>query len=297
MTAPLDIAVLDETHRARQAQNALITQRLVAQLFAAMVDPRNIAGTSPRWLQQAIVAILRGRQSSWLLASAYATAIRRLQVPDADPFTIPSPEPPSREKLIRSLMYTGPGKLAVDLAKTPQPGPEPDRGDPEADFQLWERQVEQYEKAIAEAPVKAAMAASAAAYRHVTDGGRDLTHLVIDQDPVAVGYIRITRPQPCGFCFMLASRGPVYREDSFAASDPRFEGPGEAKAHDSCGCSLRPVYGGKSTKHWTETARKAEALWIEHGAPLSGARAREAFSKAAREAGLADLNRWGQQER
>lgn len=294
MTTPLD--TLDETHRARQAQNAVAVQKLVAQLFARMVDPKNITGTSQQWLSQSIVAIMRGRQSAWLLASAYATAVRRLQVPDAEPFTLPPPEPVSREKLIRSLMYTGPGKLAVDLAKTPEPL-EPDQGDSRVEWQRYERELEQYNQRIKEAPIKAAMAASAAAYRHVSDGGRDATLTVVQNDPLAVGYIRITRPQPCGFCFMLASRGPVYSEDSFSASDPRFEGDGEAKAHDSCGCAMRPVYGGKSTKHWTETARKAEALWLTHGAPYSGARARNEFAKAAREAGLADLNRWGQQER
>lgn len=297
MTAPLlDLATLDETHRARQAQNAVLTQRLVAQLFMAMVDPKNITGTAPRWLNQSIIAILRGRQSSWLLASAYATAVRRLQVPGAPDFEMPSPEPVSREKLIRSLMYTGPGKLAVAQAKTPEPI-EPDRGlaIPE-DFERYERQLEQFEQTMQELPVKAAMSASAAAYRHVADGGRDLIHRVIDQDPVAVGYMRITRPAPCGFCLAMASRGPVYREDSFDKSDPRFEGPGEAKVHDSCGCSLRPIYGGRSVKHWTELGRKAEKLWDDKiRGRYSGSAALNAFAREARELGLGDLNRWGQQ--
>jgi len=297
MTAPVDLASLDEGHRARQAQNAVATQRLVAQLFAQLVDPQNITQSAPRWLQQSIIAILRGRQASWILAGAYATAVRRLQVPDAPDFALPPFEAPDREKLIRSLMYTGPGKLAVDLAKTPQPGPEPDREDPTADFQLWDRQVQQYEETIREAPARAAMTASAAAYRHVSDGGRDLTHRIIAEDPVAVGYMRITRRQPCAFCLMLASRGPVYSDDSFDQSDPRFTGPGESKVHDSCGCSLRAIYGSKSSKHWTETGREAEKLWIAEAARYSGRDAINAFARAARAQGLGDLNRWGQQDR
>lgn len=280
MTAPVvTLRSLDEAHRARQGQNALAVQRLVAQLFVQMIEPYNIAGTAQPWLQQAMTAILRGRQSSIQLAIAYATAVRRLQVPDAPAFTIPKPEDPPVQQLLRSLTYTGPGKLAVTLAKTPKPV-EPDRYDPEADFQLYDRELAQYEQNLREAPAKAAVMASAAAYRHVTNGGRDLIDSVVTHDPLVTGWVRITKANPCYFCAMLASRGPAYGEQSFDRSDARFDGPGEHKVHDGCGCSLRPIYGSKSTKNWPEPSREFERLWLTSGAKYSGERAILEFRRA-----------------
>lgn len=295
-----DIATLNRGHRERQAQNAVEVQRMVAKLFAQMIDPTNIAGTAQQWMIESIAAILKGRRTSYLLASAYATAIRRLQVPDAPRFEIPRPPDPPIEKLVRSLAYTGPGKLAVDLAKIPQPI-EPPESAPQFEHNQYDRDLRDYEKRLKEAPAKAAVMSSAAAFRHVIDGGRDTIDTVVTQDPVAVGYIRITKDEPCAFCLMLASRGPVYKKDSFDRSDPRFTGPGEHKVHDACGCGLQPLYGGTSTRHWTDQARQAEKLWLEgDGDPndkrpptsYSGKDAINAFARAARRQGLADLNRW-----
>lgn len=292
MTAPLlDIATLNKTHRERQAANGVAVQRLVAQLFAQMIDPKNIAGTAQPWLLQSIQAILRGRQTAFVLASAYATAIRRLQAPGADPFTIPRPPDPPMEQLVRSLTFTGPGRLAVDLAKTPQPI-EPDREDPKADFQLFDRERQQYDRAVKEAPAKAAVASSAAAFRHVTNGARDTIDGVILGDPVATGYMRIAKEHPCAFCLVLVSRGPRYKKDSFDKSDARFTGPGEHKVHDACGCMLQPLYGSTSSKHWTDQAREAEQLWLTYGKGASNKDAINSFARAARKAGVADLNRW-----
>lgn len=300
MTQPIDLAALNRGHRERQAANAVAVQRLVARLFVQMVDPVNIAVTAQAWMIEAIAAILQGRRSSFLLASAYAMAVRRIQVPDAPRFEIPRPPDPPMEKLVRSLTYTGPGKLAVDLAKTPAPV-EPPREAPAVDWERFDRELEGYQKALKELPVRASVMASAAAYRHVSDAGRDTIDTVITSDPVAVGYIRIAKDTPCAFCLMLSSRGPVYKGDSFARSDPRFTGPGNHKVHDACGCQLQPIYGGKSLKHWTDQARKAEALWLNgDGHPeddrpptsYSGNEAINAFARAARRMGIADLNRW-----
>lgn len=298
MTAPVSLRTLDEGHRARQAANAAAVQKLVMRLFVKMVDPANISQTSQSWLRQVILEILKGRQTSITLATAYATATRRLQVPKAPVFDIPRVDDVPLEKLVRSLTYTGPGKLAVDLAKTPKPI-EPSMSAPHFEWVQFDRDVADWEKRLKELPVKAAVASSAAAARHVADGGRDLLDAVVQSDALATGYMRIVKDMPCAFCLMLASRGPVYKKDSFDRSDPRFTGPGEHKVHDGCGCMLRPLYGSKSTKHWTDQARQAEELWIdgrdEHGrtpASYSGKDAINAFARIARAKGLADLNRW-----
>lgn len=298
MTAPATLEVLDRGHRAQQGANALTIQRLVMQLFIRMVDPANIAGTSGPWLQQAIAAILRGRSTAILLATAYSTAVRRIQVPDASPFNIPKPDPLPIEQLMRSLTYTGPGKLAVDLAKNPEPI-EPPGYAPPFEWDRFDRERVQYERTLKELPTKAAVMASASAVRYVNSGALAVVDNVVQYDPVASGYIRITKDQPCAFCLMLASRGPVYSEHSFDKSDPRFTGPGEHKVHDGCGCMLRPIYGGRSTKNWTDQARAAEKLWLEGKdekgrtpSSYSGKDAINAFARVTRAAGVADLSRW-----
>lgn len=59
----------------------------------------------------------------------------------------------------------------------------------------------------------------------------------------AIGYARFTDNKPCYFCGLLASQGAVYlSKDAFKASDAKFHGPGTAKVHDHCRCSLRPVF-------------------------------------------------------
>jgi hypothetical protein len=84
---------------------------------------------------------------------------------------------------------------------------------------------------------------AAAALRHVADGGRDtVKDIAFNQDSEALGYIRITKARCCAFCAMLATRGPVYDEDSFGNSNEWFDGDGPAKVHDSCNCSLALVY-------------------------------------------------------
>lgn len=52
-------------------------------------------------------------------------------------------------------------------------------------------------------------------------------------DPESVGYRRIARGESCQFCYMLAARGAVYKDDSayFAA-------------HNKCKCTAQPVFRG-----------------------------------------------------
>jgi hypothetical protein len=81
-----------------------------------------------------------------------------------------------------------------------------------------------------------------AVIRHTLNAGRDQIAAAQQADPAAVGYYRETDGDPCHFCAMLASRGAVYKEDSFDESDPRFEGEGTAKVHDDCACHNRPIF-------------------------------------------------------
>lgn len=65
----------------------------------------------------------------------------------------------------------------------------------------------------------------------VLDTGR---HTVIDtiaSDRHARGWARVTEPNPCYFCALLATRGAVYTKES-----------GSFEAHDHCRCHVEPVF-------------------------------------------------------
>ncbi len=68
----------------------------------------------------------------------------------------------------------------------------------------------------------------------VLAGSRDTITTEAGKDPAALGWSRVTSGDPCAFCSMLASRGPVYK--SAASAD--------FPAHDTCGCVPEMVYRG-----------------------------------------------------
>ena len=104
--------------------------------------------------------------------------------------------------------------------------------------------------------------AAGAATRHVLTGGRQSLLTLVEGDMRAVGWIRVTDGDPCAFCAMLASRGAVFKEDSFSRSDPRFTGPGEFKVHDSCACTMEVVYSRQAA--WPGRADEFHRLWRDN---------------------------------
>jgi hypothetical protein len=84
--------------------------------------------------------------------------------------------------------------------------------------------------AIADAKARLA----AASEKLVLDTGRDTIVGNVQRDPVAKGWARLTEPDPCYFCAMLAARGAVYRSRKTAG----FE------AHDNCRCHVEPWFQG-----------------------------------------------------
>lgn len=79
---------------------------------------------------------------------------------------------------------------------------------------------------------------AARAHREVMRAGREKVQRT------APLWRRVTDGKPCGFCAMLASRGPVYRSEATA------RGAG-GRYHDHCGCTVEPHYG--SFAEWKPT--------------------------------------------
>jgi len=294
-------AELDRKYHVEQNTIAAAVAKFVLTSWLRTVDPLNISGTTAMWIRAAINAIYGGRTKAYTSTIKYLDASRKLQLPKAPPLRLPEPPGPPEELLLRSLTVTGPQKLAISLARIPDepvwpsfdplgqglsPLPSPEELD-------RERRAKQQIQVMREEAKKAAGAAAAAsAYKQVQYGGRDTVDHVFRNDKSVEAWIRVTSDHPCGFCLMLASRGPVYVKDSFDESDARFNGPGNWKCHDNCGCTGRLVWKSGKDGGWTPLARQADELWQASTEGKSGNDAINAFRAAARAQGLADLTRW-----
>lgn len=74
--------------------------------------------------------------------------------------------------------------------------------------------------------------------RMIKGQGRKTMELNTRRDKKALGYARVpTGDWTCGFCLMLASRGPIYESQSTAT----YKAMG-GKYHDLCNCQATPVF-------------------------------------------------------
>ncbi len=273
---PTALASLDTAHRTGQQRIAAATAALALASWREQVKASDLSGTGRSWLARVIELIISGRRRSAQLAGTYVFGVRGLQLPGAPRLEIPPIPEPNLEQIRKSLIYTGLAGAAKRLATIPERiGPVEENMDSLLDG-LLDRQVIQLQN---EAMQAAGKAAAAAAVRHTTNGGRDMIQEIVKKDPVAQGFVRITSGDPCYFCAMLASRGPVYSKDSFSESDPRFQGFGEHKVHDSCQCSLRPLYS-RSPSEWPEASQRFDELWRTATKGKSGKQAILAFRQA-----------------
>lgn len=272
-TAAASYAALDAAYRAATARTAIrVVRRLLFRWTS--VDDEDLAGTGSVWLRDVIGDVVDGQREVTDLANQYTLAVRRLSVPNAPPFTPPPPRPPNLEQIRRSLEFVAIRETARDLARV-ESVREGQRDDVEADQESAQRSLEGRREQILREGIRRA---AGAAVRHVTTAGHNQLKDNVRADAVAIGWARTTKAGSCYFCAMLASRGYVYKEESFAESNARFGGIGEQKVHDNCGCGLRPIY--NPADPMPDRMEALEQLWAESGANFSGQRAINAFRKA-----------------
>lgn len=245
MAVTTQAATLTEAHRVSQGQNGALVAYIVAQLWLRSIDLNDISGSAANLVTRLIPLLKLRRDHSALLARRYYEAFRKVEIGGTDGFSLPPMTELNLEALETSLRVTGEVALKKKIAGLPL-----NKDIPE----LTQRVL------LKQALEETAEQISGSATRHVMNGGRDEIQSALAEDPVALGYIRVTDADPCYFCAMLASRGPVYDDESFDESDPRFVGAGQHKVHDHCGCGVEPVYS-RSTE-WPGKAREAEDAWI-----------------------------------
>lgn len=219
---------LTQAYRAQQNRDAAKVAALVALYFQKRVnvtDPLSIE----RWLDIVIPQLIRVSDGGALSAVEFFAALRRIEAPGAAPFVATAATGTIDPGVRKSLLTVGPYDV-VNKAR---------------EIRALDVSPQQERALMLEAQQVATKKLAAAAVRHAQAGGRQTIYDASANDRVALGYVRVTREKPCYFCAMLASRGLRYRafsEDSFQLSNQRFTGDGDAKVHDECRCSLKPVY-------------------------------------------------------
>lgn len=108
--------------------------------------------------------------------------------------------------------------------------------------------------------------ASGSAARLALEGGREAVLQTAESDGRVSGWIRVPSGNACAFCAMLASRGPVYKQES-----------ADFESHDHCSCVAEPYYDGSA---WPKVNQQYRDRWYETTGGKGGNDALNAFRAA-----------------
>lgn len=219
---------LTERFKAEQNRSAARVAALIALYYQARVNVEDPSSVE-RWLELMIPRLINVSDSGARSAAEFYAALRRIEVPGVEPYSPRATLGTIDSGVRKSLQTVGPF----------------DYMNKAAEIRNLDVSPAQEKALLAEAKQVTTKAIASSVVRHAQAGSRQTIHDNTAQDQVALGWVRVTRAKPCFFCAMLASRGIKYRafkEGAFDLSDSRFTGDGDAKVHDNCGCSLKPVY-------------------------------------------------------
>lgn len=219
---------LTQAFKAQENREAAKIAAIVALTYQQRVNVENPSSIE-QWLSLVIGKLISANDSGARRAAAYYQAARRLEVPDAPRFSATASIGMVNEGVRESLLTVGPYEVTNKVNKARQSGAST------ADVEIIRSRANR----------EAVRALAASTIRHAQSGSRQTVYDNSKQDRVALGWIRVTKANPCYFCAMLASRGVQWRpfsEGSFDQSNDRFTGEGNAKVHDECGCAMKPVW-------------------------------------------------------
>lgn len=239
---------LTAAYKAQQNRRAAVVAAVVAAYYRSKVqvdDPDSVE----RWLDLVLPRIMREHDTIARLGATYASEIRRIELPNVAALTFEPSVGAVAEQVRRSLRVVGPNDFQNKMR----------------DIRRTDADPNTIRALEAEAREITTKKVAATVVRHAQNGGRQSIIDAADGDALALGYVRVTKAKPCFFCAMLASRGLVFAEDSFDDSDPRFTGDGNAKVHDECGCTMKPVYNRKTDQALAAT-KDFEDMWSRWGA-------------------------------
>lgn len=190
-----------QQHRLAQLR---LGSQVVGLLHAAfrLLDPDDLDATFSGWLAVTTPIVHNSRRVSTQMAAAFINKLRLDHV-GFDPAFSPQLAAALSDDLLRtSMLVTGPVAAKAAIG----------RGIP-----------------ITRAMDIAEARSSAAAMRHVLNGGRETLVATVRADDRAHGWRRIASGRACKFCSSL--EGMVVSEQN-----------ADFQAHDGCSCSAEPVY-------------------------------------------------------
>lgn len=189
---------------------------VVSQALWGQIDPFDIDRSVERWMPSQLATFQRFYAESQALTESYITEYRLAEIGTATGAVV-APRFPVAE-MRNAALLAGPVRVKMLVGRGEAPG---------------------------SAHAKAFTKFSGIARRQVLDGGRKMIDATTASDTRAVGWRRVTDGNPCTFCAMLASRGPVYQERT-AQGDvmrPLRGGGSGLRYHGHCGCTAEIVYG------------------------------------------------------
>jgi hypothetical protein len=272
-------AELTESHRLEQLAIVAGFLREFVPLFT-LLDWNRLDETSPAWVQAVMGLIRTWRQESADVASAYYDRYRELELPRS---AAPGPE---------LEFVSSPEARGATILTLPNRSSGPARNEPahfgrrEPARLVWDdRDKSALHSMVSTGPAHAKhltkqgvderrarprvlVTVSGSAEKQVMTGARDAIMTKAEKDPRAVGWMRVTSGNPCAFCAMLASRGPVYFSESSAGFLP----------HDNCHCVPMPVFSRRTA--WPGDNAAYARLWRSSTQGYSGQDAINAFRRA-----------------
>lgn len=254
---------LTERHRTHQiALRAVFLAEL--QRVWPLLDPSRLSETAAAWVNLVIDLIIGYRAQSISASVTYYDQFRTAETgaaPIERDHLLSFMEPVNTQEMRVSLVAAGPARIAQRLRV--------------------DEDVEKIQRT-------ALVAVSGAASRHVLNGGRDFLDAAVAKDKTALGWARVTDANPCSFCAVLASRGPVYKtRESAVLTTLRSERGAGQPYHDHCACTAEPVY--HRGQEWPGRAREFEALWKTSTKGYGGKDALNAFRRAYRAQGTVSI--------
>lgn len=222
---------LTELHREAQFRIGLDTVRQLDNLWV-LLNAEGRIPTVEAWLEAVMLVLGRQHRISAEIARTYYTQFALQE--HAEQQLLAWEQIRFQERAARvSMIAVGPAKLREGIRRGLD---------------------------VAEAARRAREAVAREGMRIALDGGRRQIIDAVQRDRRALGWIRVTDGDPCAFCAMLASRGPVYKGRETAIAGTVFSTRvNDFQAHASCGCQAEPVF--TSTTEWPGRGREFRDLW------------------------------------
>jgi len=208
--APIEPSALMIAHRVEQEALGRRVAAQAASLVQARMDPSSPDRGWAGLLAELIALIRGGRTVSEELAMEFYRYLREREAAEGQ--APPRPEVPfPQDAVIGSMTWAGP-RMARAIRRRESSSPD------------------------SEVARRVGTMVGRSAMRHTLNGGRRVVQGAVITDEQAVGWARITDSDPCDFCRMLATRGPVYKTARTAGRTDLH------RYHDGCACSVVPLF-------------------------------------------------------